>query len=380
MALIFMDGFDQYGTDSTNMLSGPWAEVTITPTALPYDGSYILLSQSNPRTGLNSLFRPGNRSALGTTANQRTTFAVCRKVLGVGGDTIGVGFAVYQTALPVASNKEVFVDFRDENNTKLVTITELTDGTIVVKSGSRWGAEIARSAEPILVAEAYQHIEIIIHFDDTNGSIEVRVDGVTVINASGINTGAAICNQLSFFTADAPIDGTDEISTEHLSDAYIDDIFSYDNTGSYNNDFIGDRRVRTIYPDSDEATQEWTGVGSSTNYGAINEITPDGDSTYISAPPTAPLTSEFGLSDLPSSVGAISALQTYVMQKKVEAGDGNTQSSINVNGSSSVGADRAITTAYTYWSDVFEISPDTGAPFTPSEVNSATLSIKRTTA
>lgn len=353
MALIFMDGFDHYGTDESNLTAGPWAEAN----------SVFSISSDNPRTGLNSIrFDYGNNQA-----------RVLRRVLGIERSRVGLGMGFFPNELPTFNREVVLFIFRNDENNDLVTIYVNSTGVIECARGSSNGTILGTTSQPAIVANAYNHIEAAIDFDGGSlGTVEIRVNGVTVMSLTGVQTSpdSSLCSQVCI--------GGQTGSTDDNIIVYYDDVFAWDDSGTENNDFLGDRRVRTSFVDSDQPTQEWSLFGSVTGYGAINQTAPDGDTTYIEADASVPVVSEFGLQDLPAGVGGIAAVMTYVMQRKTEAGDGNTQASMISNGTASNGADRPITPIYTYWTDVFELDPDTGAPWSAAAVNAATLRITRT--
>lgn len=349
MALLWMDGFDHYGGNISNMLNGVWAQTT---------GS---LSTVNPRTGTHHFLRSGS--------------SVLRRVLGGAKTTVGFGAAYYLTELPSENDEVGLLTMSDASNLQQISFGIQSTGTMTVVRGGTTGVNgtvIHTTATPVVVAEAYQHIEFRVGVHSTNGSVEVRVNGVTVINLVDVDTnptGAGEVSQLSL----AKYGPSSSNTTTHM-----DDVFAWDDTGTTNNDFLGDRRVRTIYPDSDTATAEWSIVGAVNGFDAINQTGPDGDTTYIEADTNVPVTSEFGLQDLPASTGAIAAVQTYIMQRKTEAGDGNTQTSLISGASVADGADRPITEVYTYGQDVFETDPDTGSAWTKAGVDAAKLRLRRT--
>ena len=113
-------------------------------------------------------------------------------------------------------------------------------------------------------------------FNDTTGSIVVKVDGVTVLSVSGIDTvatGNVECTQVVFGTS----------NTNQAVTWYMDDLHVFDGLGSVNNDFIGDKRVLLQLPDADTAVTDWVRNGGATDYERINELSQDGDTTYIEA-------------------------------------------------------------------------------------------------
>lgn len=111
--------------------------------------------------------------------------------------------------------------------------------------------------------------------------------------------------------------------------------------------------------------------------GTVSLIGPQ-DLSYLSADDTPPAPMQFALQDLPPDVTSVRAILPVVRARKIDGGDGNIQTSLISNGDFANGADRPITTAFTYYFDVDELSPDTGNPWTPVEFDAATSQISRT--
>lgn len=348
-----MDGFDHYGTGAaakTAMLDGIYAEVSGTTPVVT----------TQPRTGSASIINDG-----------------VRRILGSAKTVVGIGAAFYQISLPTINGRRGLFDFRDAANGIQCVITVQTTGAIAAYRGTlASGTLLGTSADGVFVANSYQHVEARVFFSQTVGTIEVRINGVTVLNLTGVDnvfTALVECSQVQVIPTSSGAGGN----------LYCDDLFCWDDLGTTNNDFLGDRRVRTIFPDANTAVADWTPVGAATGYECIDDAAPDNETTYIEAAPliespTVPLISEFGLADPPVGVGAISAVQTYVRMRKTEAGDTNVQVSVLSNGDVSAGVDRAITEAYTYYTDMHELNPDTGTPWSESSLAAAKIRIART--
>ena len=341
MALLWVDGFDHYGTVA-RLLDGPYAETTAVSS----------ISTSNVRTGANSLLCFSN--------------ATLRRVLGGAKTFVGIGGAFYFTGLPIANQAQRIFDFRDATNFQQIVIWAQSTGTV---SAYRGATHLGTSAAPVITANTYQHIECQILFSQTVGTIEVRVNGVTVLSLSGQDTCASAlveASQVAFAGG-----------TGSGSNCYLDDIYAYDNTGSYNNTWIGDRRVLTLFPNANTATADWTAVGAATGYECIDEANPNDDTDYINATASGKI-SQFGLQNTPAGVSAISGVVMVERSRKTEAGIGNTKMSIVSGASTTAGADKPLTEVYTYRQDVFETDPATAAPFTPSGVDSLQFKVERT--
>lgn len=354
MALLWCDGFDHYGTSTARMLDGAYAEV----------GTSVSLVTTNPRTGTHHLRITGG-------SGQAATF--CRRVLGGAKTTVGIGAVFYYTSLPSGNNCQRVFGFYDATNATQLAIVVQSTGTIEAWRGAAGsGTSLGVTSSPVVVASAYQHIEAVVLFSQTVGTVEVRVNGVTVLSVSGVDT----CNTALTECSQVYIGGAGS-ATQTDSTHYIDDVFCYDNTSSYNNTFIGDRRVLTLFPDANTATADWTAVGAASGYLCIDEASPNDDTDYITAA-TVGLVSQFGLQNLPAGISVINAVVMVERARKTEAGTANTQVSVVSGASTSNGVDKALTEVYTYRQDVFQTDPASAAPFTPAEVDALQFKVART--
>lgn len=359
MTLLFCDGFDHYGTDSGNMTDGAWAEV---------GGNGFSISTTNPRTGTHAL------RFTDTTAAKSNT----RRVLGGAKTTAGLAAVFYFSDLPSSNDVAMIFEFRDAANASQVSIVLQSTGVIEAKRGStETGVKLGDSTTPAVTAEAYTHIECQVTIDSINGAVEVRVNGVTVISLTGVNTAATANIETSQITI-GTVSGTG--SSTGISTMDVDDLFCYDDSGSYNNDFIGDRRVLTLFPSADTAIADWSWNTGGSGAATIDEADPNDDTDYLFANPgTSPApVSEFDMDDLIAGVSSISAVVMINRMRKTDAGDANVQPALVSGSSESVGTEHVLTEAYKYYHDVVEVDPDTAAPFTASAVDAAKLQVTRT--
>lgn len=358
MTLLWMDGFDHYKKPSdaqtigrANMLDGSWASVA---------GSGGP-SSAQSRTGGQSLF---------VDAFTTTNDDGYRRIFGAGYSTIGFGFACYFPSMAglVAGRAELFA-LTNATNNKQIVFNLLSTGAVECREGSAGGTLLATAPDGTLVATAWQHVEVKAVIDPVVGAVEMRVNGVAVMSVSGVNTGASTANNLTLMrNGSAFFQGFD---------AYFDDMFAWNTLGSYNNDFIGDKRVLTVMPDDSTAQADWVVIGAASGHNTINDIPPDDDTTYIETQDVG-MISEFSVADLVGDYGAIAAVMVQSMQRKTVAGTCNVQVSLISGASEVAGADRPITENYTYYTDVFEQDPNTAAPWTKASVNAAQLKIERT--
>lgn len=346
--ILWADSFDHYGTTTALMLDGAWAEA---------DGS---ISSTQARTGPESYHVTGN--------------TVGRRVFGGAKVTAGVAAAFFAPILPVADNTSAPFTFCDAANVPQITITLDTTGVLSVwrgnGSGSKFTTKLGDSGTPAITANAWNHIEAKVKIDNATGTVEVRVNGVTVINLTGQDTQASGNTESSQVRIEVTGAGT--------TGFYVDDVIAWDTTTSFNNDFVGDRKVVTDFPDADTADVAWTRSTGSTNFGVIDENPPNADTDYLT---TITLNAKAGVDfpDLPAEVTNVAAVILIHKSKKTDAGDANVQLKLGSGGgSSAAGADRPMTTAYTLYHDVFQVDPQTSAPFTRAAAQTAHWTEERT--
>lgn len=356
MSIVWIDGFDHYGNQNTgrdNMLAGAWTQLSGTSNPRP--------DSTNPRTGTYAM-----------RFNNGVSDQGARRNLGAGYDVVGMGFAIYLPNLPTLNDRFCVMSFSNGGNIPFVSIVVQSTGAIAAKAGEFDDSAFGTSTT-LLTALAYHHLECWVRIDGSSGSVEFRLDGVTILNLTGINTGTGNVEQVSVGRG-APFDSG-------VTGWDVDDIFVANNSGTQNNSFLGDKRVWPIFPDADTEEADWVPNSGTTGYTQINETSPDGDTSYVEAAAPAESSqqvSDYGVQALPAEVVAVAAIMMQGMLKKTDAGTCTVKQSVLSSGQISSGSLHPLTTAYTYYQDVFELDPNTSAPWTPTAVGNALIRYERT--
>jgi hypothetical protein len=342
-----MDGFDHYGEGSVgiaNALNGAYASF----------GTFSTITGTNARTGLGSLVCENNSGWRRVFAQARTTF--------------GVGAAFYCPALPGIEGSTVLFNYQDNGAGSQVQFWLDTSGTISARQGTFGNLLLGQTVGPVVPAKAYTHIETKVFCDASAGTVEVRVNGVTVLMATGLDTDPTGAHSIAQVSASVS-----------FSDAgfQIDDLFAWNTAGGEIVDFVGDKKVYTEFTGSDTAQADWVpSVGGSGS--ALLATNPPNDGVdYVEAGVAGDL-SIYGITDLPGTVVSIAAVMTATRMWKTDAGSAHVTVGMISDSANDDGADHSITSAPTYWHDVFETDPATGAPWTLAGFNAAEVFIDRT--
>lgn len=346
MAILFADDFKGYGTNAAFLLDGLWGlanNTTLVEDPDPLaDGPVMYLGGFG-----NIARRPFAKGALATA---------------------GVACRLWLPALPSFTCNAV--RFLDGANVMKSAFAITPTGAMEATIGSPLDPDnvVGATAAPVMTANAWHHYEMKVVVDEFAGSIEIRVDGVTVLEVDGIDTGSAL--QLGLGTSN-DYNGTDGYQM------YVKDLVTWDGSGAHNTNFLGSVSVLGMTPNSD-VDLNWTPSHGAEGWSLLDNSPPVDGVDYLTAVYPPPDPSVFGLTDLPINVTSVRAMISQVRARKVDGGDGNLQTSLISSGDDTNGSDRPITTAYTYYEDVFEVDPHTAASWTPASANAAQIQINRT--
>lgn len=355
MALIWFDGFDQYGTSTTNMLDGVYAQVYQGP------GSDAMLTASEARTGGMCLRFSGNDGA-----GFRKTLG--KTLVGNDGDIFVIGFAFRFNALPTSNSRMFFVSVRDNANSNQCTIGLTTTGQYEVRRGSNSGTLLATS-DQVVTAGAWAYFEAKIRVHETEGYVIIRHNTVEVLRVENVDTQALANSDIAQYLC-----GTGGNATG-LPTWRMDDMYVLDNSGVANIDFLGDRKVIRTTPDAD-LLADWLLSSGATGYSLINNAVPN-DANYIYADTVGDI-STFEISNLPLDTTTVSGVMMLTRMLKSDSGDCNVQQSVISNAVEGNGVDRPITTVATYWWDIWDENPDGNVAWIPAAVNDLQVKFERT--
>lgn len=361
MAINWMDNFNIYGIDAgrnARLLDGVYAETVRS----------VLSVDPDPTAGGGMVMQKFGGGTGGDL----------RKVLNTPRTTVGALARFWFTTLPISpgiTECPTMFSFRDVNNVTHVNVTIDPSGNIVVnRIDGAATVQIGITPNPVLTPNAWKHVETKAFIDPANGTVEVRVEGVTVINIGPMRTTN---------NAGGTINSCQQVAQQSCQDGagpsmYMKDYIIWDNTTGFNNSFMGSCQVLKIIPDADVALN-WTPSSGPTGYNLINEVTPDDDGSYISAAaPGIPAAYKCSLTDLPVNVTSVRGVMAVNRSRKVDGGDGNLQVGAISGASTGLGSNRPISTAYTYYYDVFDTDPATAGAWTRVAVNAMNLQINRT--
>jgi len=127
-----------------------------------------------------------------------------------------------------------------------------------------------------LAPNVWYFIEPGVYVDSSAGTFQVYVNGVLDIDVSGANTQA-----LAGDSSDTVLLG--DTTPRYGFSMSVGQVYVCDAQGSVNNTFLGDCRVIAQVPTGDGTHTDWTPKTGVSQYAMVDEIPPDGDTSYVAS-------------------------------------------------------------------------------------------------
>lgn len=333
MSTLHLDGFDHYATADITQAYTTSGTATITAT--------------NARNGTCLSLSNGGYINYALSTSWNTLFA---------------GFALRTASLATAID---FISFYYSGTIQIHAVLN-TNGTISIYRGTGTGTLLGTTSTALSINTWY-YIEFGSSFVNSS-IINFRINGVDALTLSAQNTNPAASGKANAIRL------TSSTSTTVL----FDDWYVNNYVGpSPNNSFLGDVRMEFDVPSSDGAYTAWT-ASAGARYAAIDDTTPDGATTYIyTSNPTDKDSANFGslsgptqqvlAASLWASAGTDAGTHTFKMF---------TQPSLATNATIYKSPAYTFGTSYSYFENVWDINPQTGAAWTVAEANAAQFGVE----
>ena len=244
---------------------------------------------------------------------------------------------------------------------------------LVTRGGNGSGTTIISAGSTVLTANVYYYLEMKAVIDDSpNGSVEVRINGVTELNQGTLDTrNAGAAASVNRFR----IGGWNDAN---LVTCRWDDLYFLDDQGSTNNTFLGDVRVEALFPNGNGNTSNLVGSDSNStdNYLLVDEATSNDDTDYVESS-TVGDKDTYAYTNLTPTSGTVYAVRPVLVARKSDAGARSVCSVARLSGTEVDSANASLSQSYQNLSDIRETKPGGGA-WSVSDVNSAEFGMKVT--
>lgn len=350
MALLTFEGFEAYDTAAQS------AQALNTTVG---SAGGITMSTLQARTGSRSMIN-----------FQTTSTGFWRRVFTRTGDTVIVGIAFRFTQVNPSTSFRL-IHFGDTANGLneigfgLNTGGNLQVGRNIAGNQVSFNTILATNSTETEPLNTWLYYELKVLLAPTaTGSYTLRRNGQVVLTGSNVQTISASTINVN------------SVSVRTSFDNHCDDIYVCDGSGSTNNDFLGQVRVAALRPDANSSVG-WT-PNSGANWDAVNDTTPDDDTTYVSAS-TAGLEDLYDVTNLPGTATTVRGVMVQYRSRLDISGASELRALLRSGSTTVQGGLDAQDVGYRYYSAIWEMNPDTSSAWTPSAVNAIKAGVRRET-
>lgn len=189
----------------------------------------------------------------------------------------------------------------------------------------------------------------------TSGAVSVKIPN-TIINLTGVNTQNGSRGLMD--TTRYSVTGFASGNPHQIMHGIW-----WDTTGTYNNSWMGDRRVFGSKVNANGDENDFTPVGGTTNWGNVANYPPIA-ADYNQSSTVGAIELYKGTS--PTGVTAVAGAMVSSIMMKTDAGTRSGSNIIKSGGIIGAGTTIALPDSLNLQTDIFEIDPSTNAPFLPS--------------
>lgn len=269
-------------------------------------------------------------------------------------DTLILGFAGYVETL---TNGDVMLRFED-GATVQVQFRFYTDGSI---SAFRGGTLLGNSGAGKFLEDTWQYYEFKVKFANTGGTVDVRVNGVSVLSLSSQDTQ----DTANAYATNWRLAG----ASGYLENLYVDDLYLADSTGTVNTDFLGDVKVETLLPNGNGNSSGMTGSDSNQtdNYLLVDD-NPVVTTDYVESA-TEGHKDTYAMGNLASTNVSVYGMQVSLVTQKDDTGSKYLRPVVRSGSTDYAGTSVALNTSWEGMHEIWEQDPNTSADWTPTNVN-----------
>jgi len=217
-------------------------------------------------------------------------------------------------------------------------------------------------------------IEMKVTIADSDGIIQVKIDGVLDIDITGDTRSVAAAGGdiPGRFYAGCPVHG-------YLDNLYWDDIAINNDAGSINNSWIGQGGILALMPASDVYLGGMEPSTGEDRFACVDEIPSNGDTDYIYNYTDVSCMVALGLSNLIDTalLSVVNAVCWWASARRDGSGDPTVEPVFRIDGANYYpGTGQVLADAYADKSEIFELNPATDLPWTSEEINDMAAGVK----
>jgi hypothetical protein len=278
-----------------------------------------------------------------------------------------VGFAVkFDTIASILKDSPISFGSQNPNHggdMQVSLVLEL-NGKLSVYRGGIAGTLLATSTT-VLQIETWYYLELRVYVDNTLGEYELKIDGVTEISATSVDTqGSATDDAIGMMTLITP----DFLTSQTGKYTLFDDMYIRGDTVNTAGGFFGDVRIEHKLPNANGTNRDWTLSTGTDDFAVLDEVT--GTMTDYAYTSTAADQITCGMEDV-SGTSVIKEVTLIGRTKIGSSGARDLKPVCKSGATTDVGAAKR-TLQDSYLQPVtYSVDPNTAATWTETNLNAA---------
>ncbi len=249
-----------------------------------------------------------------------------------------------------AGNAQLVVTYRNNNGS--LQVTRGYGGPVLATTGSNQAP-----------TAAWSFLEMGGRIDPAAGSLVVRINGIAVITLSGINTNGAPGS------TSVALVGFGSDSSSYLGGSVAHFYFCDDTGPAPWNTFLGDVRVQTLLPTSDDALQ-FAPRGQVANWQNVSQVPPI-PGTDFNADSVVGHQDTFNCASVASALTRVFGVNVKGLFTKSDAGSRAVQTVLKSGAATVLGTPLGLTASPLQQAAMYPLDPATGAAWTQAAVDAA---------
>lgn len=231
MAILFMDGFDLYNGSGAGIgLQSKW----IAPS------SFVVLGPG--RFGGQAVVPNGGGSA-GSSTMDRGHAEV---------SSLSIGFAYRADAIL----SRIILAFQNGTTTSHISLHLVNNGALEIRNAGN--TIVGTTAAGVIALDAWHYIEFGATISDTAGTAELKLDGVTLLSLTGLDTRNGTTTTANLLRLHTSVTGA---GRNDFDDLYLCDTFAS----------LGQRRIDVIRPSADTIDKDFVPSTGTVNYAMVDD-------------------------------------------------------------------------------------------------------------
>lgn len=262
-------------------------------------------------------------------------------------------------SLPTNNNHSIY---RFVSSDSLIAIRLHDNGSVHFYRGN---TDLAGSDPNVIVPDAWQYFEIWVLLANSGGRVQIKVDGVQIIDFTGDTLEGSSVDVITVF-----IRGLQSRTNYH------DDVVINDDAGAINNTFPGIISLVPLLPTAAGFATELQrgGTDSGANWDQCNEVPADAVSYVFDT--VVDDRDLFNIEDLTLPAGAL--IKNVIVQARcqIDSGSGNVAVMVRSGSTEDQSSDQILSAGWNLFQHLMDVNPDDSLAWEDADVDALQIGIK----